>query len=73
MIDTGQMEDFCRRNNMTIEPRSIPETHPKAGEERMLNVIGEIDILKERYRRAMETMDRFPAYLTAILPALFRR
>ena len=42
----------------------MPRVHnPKAGEERMLNGIEEIDILKERYRQAMEYMDWFkPAW-----------
>ncbi len=42
----------------------MPRVHdPKAGENRMLNGIEEIDILKERYRQAMEYMDWFkPAW-----------
>lgn len=42
----------------------MPKVHnPKAGEERILNGIEEIDILKERYRKAMEYMDWFkPAW-----------
>ena len=42
----------------------MPRTHnPQAGEERILKAIDEIDILKERYRQAMEYMEWFqPAW-----------
>ena len=42
----------------------MPHTHnPQAGEERIVNGIEEIDILKERYRQAVEYMDWFkPAW-----------
>ena len=42
----------------------MPRVHnPNAGEERILNAIEEIDILKERYRQAVEFMDWFkPAW-----------
>ncbi len=42
----------------------MPRTHnPNAGEERLINAIAEIDILKERYRQAVEYMDWFkPAW-----------
>ena len=42
----------------------MPRTHnPQAGEERILAGIVEIDILKERYRQAVEYMDWFkPAW-----------
>ena len=42
----------------------MPRVHnPQAGEERILNAIEEIDILKERYRQAVEYMDWFkPAW-----------
>ncbi len=42
----------------------LPRAHnPNAAEERILNGIEEIDILKERYRQAMEYMDWFqPAW-----------
>ena len=42
----------------------MPHAHnPQAGEERILNTIEEIDILKERYRQAVEYMDWFqPAW-----------
>ena len=42
----------------------MPRTHnPNAGEERILNGIAEIDILKERYRQAVEYMEWFkPAW-----------
>jgi len=37
--------------------------NPKAGEDRIVNAIAEIDILKERYRQAVEYMDWFrPAW-----------
>ena len=42
----------------------MPHSHnPQAGEERVINGIEEIDILKERYRQAREYMDWFqPAW-----------
>ena len=42
----------------------MPHAHdPKAGEERLVSGIDEIDVLKERYRQAMEYMDWFvPAW-----------
>lgn len=42
----------------------MPRVHnPQAGEERILNGIEEIDILKERYRQAVEYMEWFkPAW-----------
>ena len=42
----------------------MPHTHnPQAGEDRILNGIEEIDILKERYRQAVEYMGWFvPAW-----------
>ena len=42
----------------------LPKGHnPQANEERILNAIEEIDILKERYRQAVEYMDWFqPAW-----------
>ena len=42
----------------------MPRVHnPQANEERLLNIIEEIDILKERYRQAVEYMDWFkPAW-----------
>ena len=42
----------------------MPRTHnPNAGEERILSGIAEIDILKERYRQAVEYMEWFkPAW-----------
>ncbi len=42
----------------------MPRPHnPQAGEERILKAIDEIDILKERYRQAVEYMDWFkPAW-----------
>ena len=42
----------------------MPRTHnPQASEERILKAIDEIDILKERYRQAVEYMDWFkPAW-----------
>ena len=42
----------------------MPRTHnPQAGEERILKAIDEIDILKERYRQAVEYMDWRPTTL----------
>lgn len=42
----------------------MPHAHnPQAGEDRVLKTIAEIDILKERYRQAVEYMDWFkPAW-----------
>ena len=42
----------------------MPHAHnPKAGEERLISAISEIDILRERYRQAVEYMDWFkPAW-----------
>lgn len=42
----------------------LPHQHnPQAGEERIIKMIEEIDILKERYRQAVEYMDWFlPAW-----------
>lgn len=42
----------------------MPHAHnPKSGEERLVNGIEEIDVLKERYRQAVEYMDWFvPAW-----------
>ena len=42
----------------------MPRVHnPQAGEDRMLNLIEEIDVLKERYRQAVEYMNWFePAW-----------
>lgn len=42
----------------------MPHAHnPKAGEDRMIKMIDEIDVLKERYRQAVEYMEWFvPAW-----------
>ena len=42
----------------------MPHSHnPQAGEDRLINMIDEIDVLKERYRQAVEYMDWFvPAW-----------
>ena len=42
----------------------MPHAHdPKAGEERIVNGLEEIDVLKERYRQALEYMDWYlPAW-----------
>ena len=42
----------------------MPHTHnPQAGEDRILNALAEIDIMRERYRQAMEYMEWFrPAW-----------
>ena len=54
------------RMSSTGSPRwdGMPHAHnPQAGEERILNGIEEIDILKERYRQAVEYMEWFqPAW-----------
>ena len=54
------------RMSSTGSPRwdGMPHAHnPQVGEERILNGIEEIDILKERYRQAVEYMEWFqPAW-----------
>ena len=42
----------------------LPHAHdPKAGEERLVNALDEIDLMKERYRQAVEYMEWFkPAW-----------
>ena len=38
----------------------MPHSHnPQAGEDRLINMIDEIDVLKERYRQAVEYVDWF--------------
>ncbi len=48
----------------SIRYDGMPHTHsPKAGEDRLVNMIDEIDVLKERYRQAVEYMEWFvPAW-----------
>jgi len=62
-------EDIATINEKMSSPASpvingMPSIHdPKAGEKRLLACINEIDVLKERYRQALEYMDWFqPAW-----------
>lgn len=62
-------EDIAILNEEMSYPASsvingMPSTHdPKAGEKRLIACINEIDVLKERYRQALEYMDWFqPAW-----------
>ena len=62
-------EDIATLNEEMSSPVSpvlngMPATHdPKAGEKRLIACINEIDVLKERYRQALEYMDWFqPAW-----------
>lgn len=62
-------EDIAILNEEMSYPASsvingMPSTHdPKAGEKRLISCINEIDVLKERYRQALEYMDWFqPAW-----------
>lgn len=58
-------EDIATLNEEMSSPASpvingMPSTHdPKAGEKRLIACINEIDVLKERYRQALEYMDWF--------------
>ncbi|ROR28120.1 hypothetical protein EDD66_10558 [Mobilisporobacter senegalensis] len=62
-------EDIATLNDKMSSPTSpvlngMPSTHdPKAGEKKLIAYINEIDVLKERYRQALEYMDWFqPAW-----------
>ncbi|EGT3688653.1 hypothetical protein F1330_09925 [Clostridioides difficile] len=62
-------EDIAILNEEMSYPASsvingMPSTHdPKSGEKRLIACINEIDVLKERYRQALEYMDWFqPAW-----------
>lgn len=62
-------EDIATLNEEMSSPASpvingMPSTHdPKAGEKRLIACINEIDVLKERYRQALEYMNWFqPAW-----------
>jgi hypothetical protein len=62
-------EDIATLNEEMSSPGSpvingMPSAHdPKAGEKRLIACINEIDVLKERYRQALEYMDWFqPAW-----------
>ncbi|MGE5417492.1 MAG: hypothetical protein ACM3UZ_12215 [Acidobacteriota bacterium] len=64
-------EDIAAINEKMDSPRSsglngMPKVHnPKATEERLASCIDEIDVLKERYRQALEYMEWFkPAWET---------
>ena len=58
-------EDIATLNEEMSSPafpviNGMPSTHdPKAGEKRLIACINEIDVLKERYRQALEYMDWF--------------
>ena len=68
IIDHTDDEITAEREKMAgigaVRMDGLPHAHnPQAGEERILNGIEEIDILKERYRQAVEYMDWFePAW-----------
>jgi hypothetical protein len=48
-------------------PTGMPSTHnPKAGENKLVSCIDEIDVLKERYRQALEYMDWFKSAWDAL-------
>ncbi len=62
-------EDIAAIHEQMISPTSqvqkgMPSTHdPKAGEKKLISYIDKIDVLKERYRQALEYMDWFqPAW-----------
>ncbi|TES51700.1 hypothetical protein E2L07_15385 [Halalkalibacterium halodurans] len=62
-------EDIATLNEKMTSPASsvlngMPSTHdPKTGEKRLIATINEIDVLKERYRQALEYMEWFqPAW-----------
>ena len=65
-------EDIATLNEEMSSPASpvlngMPSTHdPKAGEKRLIACINEIDVLKERYRQALEYMDWFQAAWDAL-------
>ena len=65
-------EDIATLNEEMSSPASpvingMPSTHdPKAGEKRLIACIDEIDILKERYRQALEYMDWFQSAWDAL-------
>ena len=62
----GEIKDAYDKMGGVAGPRydGMPRTHnPHAGEERLINIIEEIDVLRERYRQAVEYMDWFkPAW-----------
>ncbi len=68
IIDHSGEEVRCAYDSMSgvggMKYDGMPKCHnPQAGEDRILNGIEEIDILKERYRQAVEFMDWFqPAW-----------
>jgi hypothetical protein len=62
-------EDIAAIHEQMISPTSpvqngMPPTHdPKAGEKKLISYIDKIDVLKERYRQALEYMEWFqPAW-----------
>ena len=68
IIDHTDEEITAEREKMvgvgSVRMDGLPHAHnPNAGEERILNGIEEIDILKERYRQAVEYQEWFePAW-----------
>ncbi len=68
IIENTEAAIANERNKMSglssMSMDGMPHAHnPKAGEDRMVRGIEEIDILKERYRQAQEYMDWFqPAW-----------
>lgn len=62
----GEIKDAYEKMGGVAGSRydGMPRTrNPHAGEERLINIIEEIDVLRERYRQAVEYMDWFkPAW-----------
>lgn len=58
----GLQDRMCSAPDPSLS--GMPKVHnPQAGEDRIIKVLDEIDVLKERYRQAMEYMDWFqPAW-----------
>ena len=58
----AEREDMVGLGSPNLD--GMPHAHnPQAGEERIINALEEIDVLKERYRQAVEYMDWFvPAW-----------
>lgn len=68
IIDHTEDDIAAERDRMTgvgaVRSDGMPHAYnPKAGEDRVISGIEEIDVLKERYRQAMEYMEWFePAW-----------
>lgn len=60
-LEEAQEHLFSLRSSI---PTGMPSAHnPKAGENKLISCIDEIDVLKERYRQALEYMEWFkPAW-----------